>query len=82
MLWPIKGIPSDPGGSLFDDLLPHERRRKMGVRKRKIARIIFIVLGCLWCDHSNKDDIAVITHLTIGKRCLSQGEELHAWLIR
>lgn len=42
MLWPIKGIPSDPGGNLFDDLLPHDRRRKMGVRKRKIARKIFM----------------------------------------
>jgi hypothetical protein len=38
-LWPKRGIPSDPGGTLFDDLLPLVRRRKMGTRKRKIANI-------------------------------------------
>lgn len=33
-LWPIMGMPSEPGGSLFDDLLL-VRRRKAGRRKRK-----------------------------------------------
>lgn len=32
-LWPIKGIPSEPGGSLFDDLLPFVRRKKMGMSR-------------------------------------------------
>ena len=42
-LWPIKGIPSKPGGSLFDDLLPFLRRKKMGMRNREIARKIFMI---------------------------------------
>jgi hypothetical protein len=48
-LWPKRGIPSDPGGTLFDDLLPLARRRKMGMRKRKIAKKIFIIFVWLWC---------------------------------
>jgi hypothetical protein len=47
-LWPKKGIPSEPGGTLFDDLLPLVRSRKMGMRKRKVARKIVIVFVWLW----------------------------------
>lgn len=42
-LWPIKGIPSEPGGNLFDDLLPFVRRKKMGMRNREMARKIFMI---------------------------------------
>lgn len=37
-LWPIKGIPSEPGGNLFDDLLPFVRRKKMGMRNREMGQ--------------------------------------------
>lgn len=43
-LWPIMGIPSEPGGSLFDDLLL-VRRRKIGRTKKKMVnRILFMVI--------------------------------------
>jgi hypothetical protein len=42
------GIPSEPGGSLFNDLLPFERRRKIGMRNRKIARKILLICVWLW----------------------------------
>jgi len=47
-LWPKTGIPNDPGGTFFDDLLSLVRRRKMGMRKRKIARKISIIFVWLW----------------------------------
>jgi hypothetical protein len=41
------GIPSEPGGSPFNDL-PFLRRRKMGMRNKKIARKIFMICVWLW----------------------------------
>ena len=44
MLWPIKGSPSEPGGTLpFGKfLLLLTRRRKMGRRKKKIVKKAFM----------------------------------------
>jgi hypothetical protein len=42
------GIPSEPGGSLFNDLLPFVKRRKIGMRNRKIARKILMIYVWLW----------------------------------
>jgi len=40
-LWPIMGIPSEPGGSFLDDFLPLIRR-KMGKRTIKMVKSGFI----------------------------------------
>ena len=46
MLWPIKGSPSEPGGTppfgKFLLLLLLTRRRKMGRRKKKIVKKAFM----------------------------------------
>lgn len=43
MLWPIKGSPSEPGGTPFGKLLLLARRRKMGRRTKKIVKKALMV---------------------------------------
>ncbi|KAK9209663.1 hypothetical protein WN944_002030 [Citrus x changshan-huyou] len=45
-LWPIMGIPSEPGGSPFADDLLLVRRRKIGKTRRKIINKAIMFCRC------------------------------------
>lgn len=40
MLWPMKGSPSEPGGSPFGNLHLLARRRRMGRKKKIVQRAV------------------------------------------
>ena len=42
-LWPMIGIPSEPGATLFDDSVLLISRSRTGIRKRKRASRIFMI---------------------------------------
>ena len=52
MLWPTKGIPSEPGGCLFD-VLPLVKRRKMGMSNSKIVNSASMILQRLTKREAN-----------------------------
>ena len=53
MLWPTMGIPSEPGGCLFDDLLPLVKRRKIGMSNSKIVNSASMILDRLTKREAN-----------------------------
>ncbi|POO00377.1 hypothetical protein TorRG33x02_037900 [Trema orientale] len=46
-LWPIIGIPSEPGGSFFVDLLLLIKRRNMGIRSMREVNRLLMVCVCV-----------------------------------
>ena len=53
MLWPTMGIPSEPGGCLFEDLLPLVKRRKIGMSNSKIVNSASMILQRLTQREAN-----------------------------